>query len=123
MKHPVLNAAFKLFAEAVLVAVVAGIIVAILGQVNHWVTSIQYSNAFFFAGCLVIVAGTSSRLVAGQEWGSFQGHMESFRDMSPGERAEFIVKSNSPARLVLLGLTSGILLIIISAIVPKLFPY
>lgn len=119
--RPVVIAALKLFGESLLFAVFIGAIIAILGYVNRWDTAIQYSNAFFTAGALVIVAGASSRLAAGQERSYFQGHMESLRDMSPGERADFIVQASSSARLVILGALSGIMLILVSVFVPKLF--
>jgi hypothetical protein len=46
---------------------------------------------------------------------------ESFREMSSGERANFIINESSPISLVILGLLSGILLILISAIAAYLF--
>ena len=108
--------------EAVVLTIFAGIAIGIIGNLNKWDTSLEYSNAFFIAGCLVIIAGTLSRLGAGQEWNYFQGlYAESFRDMSPGERANFIVNASSSVRLVMLGLLSGILLILISVLVMKLF--
>lgn len=82
----------------------------------------MYSNAFFIAGCLVIIAGTSSRMAAGPEWSTFQLlHAESFRGMSSSERADAIIRASSSVRLVVLGLLTGILLMIISLIVAKLF--
>lgn len=75
-------------------------------------------NAFFLAGCLVIVAGTASRLGAGQEWNNFQLlNAESFREMNSSERANFIINASSSISLVILGLLTGILLILISVIV------
>lgn len=121
MKRAVVIVALKLFGESLLLAVLIGIIIAILGYVNRWDTAIQYSNAFFIAGALVIIAGASSRLAAGQERRYFQGHMESLSDMSPGERADFVVQASSSARLVILGTLSGFLLILVSVFVPKLF--
>lgn len=75
-------------------------------------------NAFFLAGCLVIVAGTASRLGAGQEWNNFQLlNAESFREMNSSERANFIINASSSISLVILGLLTGILLILIFVIV------
>jgi len=121
MKRLVIMAVIKMCGEAILLTIFAGIAIGIIGNLNKWDTSLEYSNAFFVAGCLVIIGGTSSRLTAGQEWDSFQRlYAESFRDMSSGERANFIVNASSSVRLVILGLLSGILLILISVLVMKL---
>jgi hypothetical protein len=115
MKRPVIIAVIKMCGEAVLLTILAGVVIGIIGNLNKWDNSIKYSDAFFIAGCLVIIAGFSSQLGAGQEWNNFQRiRAESFRDMSPGEQANYIVNTNSPVRLVILGLLSGVLLIIIS---------
>ena len=112
----------KLGGEAVLLTILAGIVIGIIGYLNQWDTSLQYSNAFFIAGCLLIIAGASSRLGAGQERNYFQElYAESFRDMSASEQANFIVNASSSVRLVILGLLSGILLFIISFIMTKQF--
>jgi hypothetical protein len=113
----------KMCGEAVLLAIFAGIVIGIIGYLNKWETSVKYSNAFFIAGALIIIGGAFSRLGAGQDWDSFQMlSAESFRDMSPGERANFIVNASSPVRLVILGLLSGILLILISTLIFYVWP-
>jgi hypothetical protein len=115
-------AVIKMCGEAIFLTILAGIVIGIIGNFRKWDTSLEYSNAFFIAGCLVIVAGMLSRQVAGQEWNYFQGlYAESFRDMSPGERANFIINASSSVRLVILGLLSGMMLILISLLVTKLF--
>ena len=122
MKRSVIMAMIKMGGEAVLLTIFAGIVIGIIGNLNTWNTSLKYSNAFFIAGCLVIMAGMSSRLGASQEWNYFQRlDAESFRGMSPSERANFIVNASSSVHLVILGLVSGILLILISTLVMKLF--
>lgn len=122
MNRLVIKAIIKMCAKAILLTAIIGVIIGIIGYLNKWNSSIAYSDAFFLAGCLVIVAGGASRLGAGQEWNSFQGlYAESFRDMSSSERANFIVDASSSVRLVILGLLSGILLILISVFVWKLF--
>jgi hypothetical protein len=122
MKRLVITAVIKIGGEAVLLTIVAGIVIGIIGSLNKWDTSLQYSNAFFIAGCLLIIAGTSSRLGAGQERNYFQQlYMESFRAMSASEQANFIINASSSVRVVILGLLSGILLFIISFFVTKLF--
>ena len=48
-------------------------------------------------------------------------YAESFRNMSAHERAKFIVEASSSVHLVVLGLSCGVLLILISALVVRLF--
>jgi len=122
MKRPVIIAVSKLCGEAVLITIFAGIIIGIIGNLKQWDTSIKYSNAFFIAGAFVIIGGLSSRMAASSEWNAFQRlDAESFRDMSPTERANFIVEASSSLRLVIVGLLSGISLILISSLVWELF--
>jgi hypothetical protein len=116
MKRLVITATIKLCGEAALLTILAGIVIAIIGRANQWDTPLEYSNAFFIAGSIVIIAGASSRFAAGQEWNAYRAtYAESFRAMSAGERAKFIIDASSSIRLVLLGLLSGLLLILISA--------
>jgi hypothetical protein len=64
----------------------------------------------------------SSRLGAGHERAYSQGlYVESFRDMSPGERVNYLINASNSLHLVILGLLSGVLLILISLLVMKLF--
>ncbi len=122
MKRVVLWAIIKICAEAILLSSLVGVVVGVIGNKNAWNTSIAYSNAFFVAGCLMIVAGGMTRLAAGQEWGSFHFiYAESFRNMSNSDRANFIINASSSYRLVLLGLLSGILLILAAVLVTKMF--
>jgi hypothetical protein len=115
MKRSVMTALLKLCGEAVLITLFVGISIAVLGNWKQWETSAKYSNAFFIAGALVFIAGAFSRKAAGEEWGTYMRiDAEGFRDMSPGERAEFIVKASSSLRLVIVGALTGILLMIIS---------
>jgi len=115
MKRIVIMTLIKIFAEAILFAIVIGLVVGAVGYMNKWDTSRTYSDAFFIAGCLLMAAGGLSRLAAGQEWSSFHFlYAESFRGMSSSERANFIINASSSFRLVILGLLSGILLILAS---------
>jgi hypothetical protein len=117
MKRLVIMAITKMCGKAILLTIIAGIVIGVIGHIKKWDTSLAYSNAFFIAGCLVIMAGMSSRLAAGQEWNTFQLlSAESFREMSSSERANFIINASSSISLVILGLLSGLLLILISAI-------
>jgi hypothetical protein len=118
MKRQVIMVMLKMAGEAVLLTIIAGILIGIIGNWQNWDSSSQYSNAFFIAGSLLIIGGGFSRRAAGQEWSTYQRiSAESFRDMSPGERAEFIVNASSSLRLVIIGFSSRILLFIISLIV------
>jgi hypothetical protein len=122
MKRLVMMAIIKMCAKAILITMIAGIAIAVIGNMNKWDTSLAYSNAFFIAGCLVIAAGALSRFGAGQEWNNFQLlHAESFRDMSSSERANFIINASSSVSMVILGLLSGVLLILISVLMTKMF--
>ena len=122
MKRLVIMAIIKMCGKAILLTVIAGILIGAIGYVNNWDTSFAYSNAFFIAGCLVIVAGASSRLGAGQEWANYRSlYAESLRDMSSSERANFIINASNPLSLVILGLLTGIFLILISVFVTKTF--
>ena len=122
MKRSVILTVIKIFGEAFLLTIIVVIIVGITGNWRKWDTPLQYSNALFLAGLLVIVAGASSRMGAGQEWGIFQRlRTESFRDMSTSEQANYIVDVSSSFRLVILGVVSGVSLILISLLVPNLF--
>ena len=118
MKRQIITAVLKLGGEAIVLAVVVGIAIVLLGNWKHWENASQYSNAFFIAGCLLIAGGAFTRQAAGQEWETFQRlSAESFRGLSPGERAEYIVNASSSVRLVILGVLSGILLFLISLLV------
>jgi hypothetical protein len=122
MNRLVMMAIIKMCGKAILLTIIAGIVIGVIGNMNKWDTSLAYSNAFFIAGCLVIAAGALSRLGAGQERNSFQLlHAESFRGMSSSERANFIINASSSVSMVILGLLSGILLILISVFVTKMF--
>jgi len=122
MKRLIIMTIIKMCGEAVAIAIVVGIIIGIMGKVNQWATSLEYSNALFIAGCLVFIAGASSRRGAGQDWKYAQRlRAESFRGMNASQRANYIIEASSSGRLVILGLLSGGLLILFSLIVPKLF--
>jgi hypothetical protein len=122
MKRLVVSAILKMCVNSIVITTIVGAVIGIIGYLNEWNAPIKYSNAFFVAGCLVIIAGTSSRIGAGDDWQVFQLlSAESFRGMSSGERANFIINASSPVRLVILGLLSGILLMIISVLVMKIF--
>ena len=122
MKRLIIVTIIKMCGKAILLTTIAGIVIGVIGYINKWDTPFAYSNAFFLAGCLAIIAGLSSRLGASQGWRTFQSpHAESFRGMSSSERANFIVEASSSISLVMLGLLSGILLILISVFMTNMF--
>jgi hypothetical protein len=117
MERLLIKAILTMCAKSIALTTIIGVVIGVIGYINKWDTSIAYSNAFFVAGCLVIIAGTASRLGEGEEWRNSQLlSAESFRDMSSGERANFIVNASNSFSLVILGVLSGISLIVISAI-------
>lgn len=121
MNRLVMIAISKMLAKSILLATIITIVIGIIGYVKKWDTPLVYSNAFFIAGALVIIAGTSSRLAAGDDWKNSQlVSANGFRDMSSSERASFIVNASSSFGSVILGVLSGILLIVISSIVAKI---
>jgi hypothetical protein len=103
MKRLVILTILKMCGEAILLALIAVIVVMVIGYTNKWDTSLKYSNTFF-------IAGGSSKLTAGADWSASQTlYAESFRGMSNSERANFIINASSSYRLVILGLLSGII--------------
>lgn len=122
MRRSIIRTLIEIGGEVVALSILAGVAIAFIGNRSQWNTSIQYSNAYFIAGSLIIIAGASSRLGAGQEWTTFQRlYTESFRNMSNTERANFIVTVSSSIRTLIVGTASGMLLILISVLVTKLF--
>ena len=116
-----MQAVIRMVAKSIIITAAIALAIAWIGYTKKWDSSLAYSNAFFLAGALMIIAGGMSRLGAGQEWVVYQRlSAESFRNMSVNERANFILNASSPVNLVVLGLSSGILLIIISVIVARL---
>jgi hypothetical protein len=121
MKRYILMSIIKMCAKSALVTTVIGVVIGVIGYVNKWDSSIKYSNAFFLAGCLVIIAGGFSKSAAGEDWSTFQLlSAESFRGMSSSERANFIINASSSISTLVLGVLSGILLILISLIIAYL---
>jgi hypothetical protein len=64
MNRVVMMAIVNTFAKSILLATMIAVVIGIIGYINQWDTSLVYSNAFFIAGALAIIAGTSSRLAA-----------------------------------------------------------
>jgi hypothetical protein len=118
----ILLAILTLIAEAFLLALMVGIAIGVLGYLRKWDSSLAYSDAFFIAGSLAIVAGALSRFAASQERNSFQLiSAEGFRGMSASERANLIIDVSSSFRHVILGLLTGIFLFLLSVLAARLF--
>ena len=121
MQRLIVEAVLKLCGKAILFAVLGAIVVGILGILGKWPGPLEYSNAFFIAGSLLIVAGTVSRLSAGQQWDHYQRiYSESFRSMSGPQRANFIIEASNSVSTLVIGILSGVLLVIVSAILVRM---
>ena len=121
MKRLIMMTVLKMIAEALLFTTVIGVVIGVIGYLRQWDTSLAYSNAFFLTGALVIIAGVFARQGAGKDWRIFQLlSAESFKGMSSGERAEFIINTSSPVHNLILSVLIGILLIVISLLVVKI---
>ena len=117
MKRYIVKAILIMCAKIFFTTASIGGAILYIGYVKHWNTMIAYSNAFFLAGSLVIIAGGMSRAAAGDDWNIFQRlSAESFREMSSGDRANFIIEASSSISTLILGVASGLLLMLISAI-------
>lgn len=103
--------------KSLLIAAITGVIISVIGYVYNWSSLIAYSNALFIAGSLLFIAGAFSRYAAGQGLPNLRlFHAESLRNMSSSELANFIVAESSSPNIVILGLLSGILLMLLSVI-------
>lgn len=113
----IFSAIAKVTVNSFLLATVIGGVIVVIGYINKWDSMIKYSNGFFLAGCLMIIAGASSRYAASQGWLHYQLlSADSFRTMSSGERVDYIVKISSSFRTLILGIVSGLFLILASAV-------
>ena len=115
-KHPI----FLFFLEVFLITLAIGGFIVILGAVRRWDSAVSYSNAFFIAGLLIFAVGAISRISAGQGLFNFPSiTAESYKNLDVSDRMKFIISTNSPIRHVLLGATTGLLLILISLLASK----
>ena len=69
MKNPIL----RILAFVILLSLIAGIVIAVIGYLLGWETSIQYSDGFFWAGLILISFGFIS----------FQGYRQRVGDWPP----------------------------------------
>jgi hypothetical protein len=113
VKNPIL----RILISAILFSLIASIVVAIIGLMLGWKTSIQFSNGFFWAGALMIFIGLIS----------FQGYSQRPVDgpqvqLDPEERANLWAADTFRGKNVMafLGI-SGLLLFGLSFLVGRLF--
>jgi hypothetical protein len=117
MKRLVIKTVINMCMRSIVLTTFVAVVIGIIGYLKQWDSLVAYSNAFFLAGCLVIVAGGISRFAAGQQWNYFQlFSAESLRGMSSGEQANYIIDASSSLSSLILGLLSGLSLILLSAI-------
>jgi sulfite exporter TauE/SafE len=122
MERSIIMAIIKILARVLFFTIIIGGLIAFLGYTNQWTSPIKYSNAFFIAGALMMIAGGMSRLAAGEDWKTYQMLSgESFRGMSSGDRANYIINISSQLSTMLVGILTGIVLFILSAVAAYLF--
>ncbi len=106
-----------LCAKSVLLTALIGGVIGVIGNYNKWTSPVTYSNAFFLAGSLMIIAGASSRFAVSQGSSAYQLlGAESFRTMSSSERRDYIIGVSSSMSTVILGILTGVVLVLVSAI-------
>lgn len=118
MDRQMLASAGRVGREAAGICLCAAVTVGVMGYIQQWNTAMEFSNAFFIAGSLVIIAGASSRLAAGASWDTHQRfHAESMKEQGLGEQINSMVSASSPWRLVILGVASGVALMMVSVLI------
>lgn len=122
MKRQIILNVLKVVGQAVIITLIAALIILIVGFLKHWQTSIQYSNAFFIAGSVLIIVGGLSKFSAAAGRAPPQNSpTETHPEPSPGEQSTQVVKPSSTSRLLAIGVISGFLCFIVSALITKIF--
>ena len=118
-----MKAILKICGEAIVLTLIAGAVIGIIGSSNAWNTARAYSDAFFLASFLVITGGLAARLGTSQDTNQFRllAASESFRKMNMSERLDLIANTRGSTNLVIVCLLSGVLLMIISELIAKMF--
>ncbi len=111
------NTILRMMISIILLALISGVVVAIIGLILGWNTSTQFSNGFFFGGAIMIIFG----------FVSFQGYRQRTTDwpptpMNPDERATLWATDvlRGQNLMIICGIT-GLLLIGMSLLVLRLF--
>jgi len=111
------NTVLRILIGASLFALIAGIVVLIIGLAFGWNTSIQFSNGFFWAGAILIIVGVVS----------FQGYNQHTVDgppvhLDPADRSNLLAADTFRGKslMAVFGI-SGLLLFGLSFLIGKLF--
>ncbi len=109
--------------KAILVALVLSILIYILGVLFNWKTSLEYSNAFFIAGAIAIIAGAGSVMGGFQLRGDHRIlYPQSAGDMDIEKRSDTLIKDSIHSyQTTILGAICGFVLIAISIIINTYF--
>jgi hypothetical protein len=110
------NTNLRILIRASLLALISGIVVAIIGSLLRWNTSLQFSDGFFWAGALMIFIGLIS----------YQGYSQRPVDgpqvyLEPEERSNLWAADTSRGKniMAMCGI-SGVLLLGFSLLVGRL---
>jgi hypothetical protein len=105
-----------------LTALIGGVVVAIIGWINKWDTSVQFSNAFFYGGVILMGIGLVSVLgMRGQDTNTARQFSQVVDD-SRSEQFNLLRKDIASGyyKMAFFG-TAGLLLFGIAWLVLKLF--
>jgi hypothetical protein len=111
------NTILRTLIGAILLALAAGVVVAIIGLMLEWKTSIQFSNGFFWAGAILILIGVVS----------YQGYSQRTVDgppehLDPAERSNLWAADTFRGKNIMTFLgASGLLLFGMSFLIGRLF--
>ncbi len=116
-----IKAILKWCVKVVVLTVMIGVIIVIIGNRSGWSTSIDYSNAFFVAGVFVMAGGLASRLGGSHDVNQFRllSSTKNFRDKS--KQQDLVANTRGSTNLVVLSVLSGVLLILTSVLITKMF--
>lgn len=111
------NLLLRILIFVILFSTISGMVVLVIGYLNEWKTSVQFSNGFFWAGLILISFGFIS----------FQGYRQRGGEwppvgLNPGDRAHLLDADILHGRniMVFLGVC-GLLMFGLSFLVLKLF--
>lgn len=112
----------RLLISALLIALVLGLLIVLMGLIFQWKTTTQFSNGFFWAAVILIIAGILS--VAGLKTGGSFGvvYSQSAGDMNIVERGKRWVDDITRGyNTFLLLLIIGLILAAIAVLIPNVF--
>jgi ABC-type glycerol-3-phosphate transport system permease component len=121
MKRLIIRAAIKIGVKSIVFTTIIGAVIGVIGYIKKWDSPVTYSNAFFLAGCVVLIAALSSRYAAMRSSHSPSFHTTSYHEMNSQEQEDYISSMSSSLSTVIFGVMSGLLLILISAIAAYMF--